>query len=514
MNFIPKSLLKKLYTRGSLVKHTDGLSFNIKNRLMDVQIKELLQLEIDGENIPMDLVSIDLGQGSVKVKDGINDEGFALKLGESFMMHVNKPLNGQAKLDVGFKFNTAPFGKLSFDITDSINQETEERENRIPRIMDNDYSDEAMKLRRHFVEEITKVNTQAFYEEPKDKSVFKGNIEHLTGFAQVPMGIAGPIKVNGEYADGEYLIPLATTEGTLVASYNKGIKLINEVGGVSCQIISDSMQRAPVFIFDNIRTAAQFASWVKTTDAEFKEFAESTSNHLKYLHTEVYQTGRNVFLRFNFFTGDAAGQNMSNKAAFAICQWILETFKGISNFFLESNMATDKKHSFINSLHSRGKRAIAEVTVPNDLLIKHFGIEAKQLQNHARVAGLGSMMAGVSNNGLHSANAMAALFIALGQDVANLAEGTSAFLNCDVLENGDLHASITLPSLIVGTVGGGTGLPTQKTCLQMLDCYGTGKAKKLAEIIVGVVLAGELSLASAISSLDWVAAHENYGKNR
>jgi hydroxymethylglutaryl-CoA reductase (NADPH) len=289
---------------------------------------------------------------------------------------------------------------------------------------------------------------------------------------------------------------------------------MNEVGGVSCQVISDSMQRAPVFIFGDIQTAAKFADWVKTKDSNFKEHAESTSNHLKYLQTEVYQTGRNVFLRFNFFTGDATGQNMANKAAFAICQWILESFEGIQNFYLESNMATDKKHSFINSLHSRGKRVVAEATIPNDLLIKHFGVEAEQLHNHSRVAALGGMMAGVSNNGLHSANALAALFIALGQDVANLSESTSAFLNVDLTPNGDLHTSITLPSLIVGTVGGGTGLPTQKTCLQMLDCYGTGKAKKLAEIIAGVVLAGELSLGAAISSLDWVAAHENYGKNR
>lgn len=514
MNFIPKTLLKKLYTRGSLTKAADGFTFNIKNRLIDVQFKGMDTLELDGKEISGEDIFADLGDGKWLSAKEINDQnGFHFKLGKSFNVLVKSQLNGQQNLKLKFRFDTGTFGKLNFEVSDQVNEHKTEREIKIPRNAEDDYSAEAMGQRMDFVESFTGHKPEFLTNEIEDKSVYQGNIEHLTGFAKVPMGIAGPIRVNGEFANGEFLVPLATTEGTLVASYNKGIKLVNEAGGVNCRVIGDSMQRAPVFIFDNLNKAVDFSRWIKTVTPELKEEAEKNSNHLKYESMEVYQAGNNVFLRFNFFTGDAAGQNMVNKAAFQMCQWILESFKGISHFFLESNMASDKKHSFINSLNSRGKRVVAEITFSEKLLVQNFGVDAHQLQRHMRIAGLGGMMAGVNNNGAHTANALAALFIALGQDVANLAESTAGFLHSEVKENGDLYGTVTLPSLIVGTVGGGTALPTQRDCLEMMGCYGTGKAKKLAEIVAGVVLAGEISLGAAISSLDWVAAHEDLGRN-
>ncbi|OEK07496.1 hydroxymethylglutaryl-CoA reductase [Roseivirga misakiensis] len=514
MNFIPKSLLKKLYTRGSLTKADEGFVFNIKNRLIDVHLEGLSQLAVEGTEIQKDQIFADLGDGKWLSVEEINQQnGFGLKLGKSFNVLVASQLNGQKNLNLSFKFDTKPFGKLSFNITDQVNAHKVERALKIPRIIDADYGEEAMTQRQEFVKSFTGTTPANISNPIKDTSVYQGNIEHLTGFAKIPMGIAGPIKVNGEHAQGDFLIPLATTEGTLVASYNKGIKLVNEVGGVNCRVIQDSMQRAPVFIFDSLVKAVDFGKWIKTVTQDLKTQAELGSNHLKYDHVEVYHAGNNVFLRFNFFTGDAAGQNMVNKATFQICQWILETYEGIQHFFLESNMASDKKHSFINSLNSRGKRVIAEVTFPEELLVKNFGVDAHQLQRHLGVANLGGMMAGVNNNGLHTANALAAMFIAFGQDVANLAESTAGFLHTEVLADGSLYGTVTLPSLIVGTVGGGTALPTQKDCLEMVDCYGAGKAKKLAEIMAGVVLAGEISLGAAISSLDWVAAHEDLGRN-
>ena len=514
MNFIPKSLLKKLYTRGSLQRADDGFTFNIKNRLIDVHLSGVKDFEVDGKKISNQKLFAKIGNGPWQSAEQINQQnGFPLGLGKSFDVKVEYPLNGHQELALSFKFDTKPFGRLSFSVDDQISVETEERENKIPRIIDNDHSFEAIEKRLSHIEKFTGVRPQNLNSTPNDLSAYQGNIEHLTGFASVPIGIAGPIKINGAHAQGEFLVPLATTEGTLVASYNKGIKLVNESGGATCRVVEDGMQRAPVFIFKSVTEATDFSKWIKTVEQELKAYAEQGSNHLKYKSVEVYQGGNNVFLRFNFFTGDAAGQNMSNKAAFQICQWILETYAGIEHFFLESNMASDKKHSFINSLNSRGKKVIAEITFSHDLLVKNFGVDAHQLQKHFGVANLGGMMAGVNNNGLHAANAIAALFIALGQDVANLAESTAGFVHCEVKENGDLYGTITLPSLIVGTVGGGTSLPTQKECLEIMDCHGNGKAKKLAEIIAGVVLAGEISLAAAISSLDWVAAHEDLGRN-
>lgn len=514
MNFIPKTLLKKLYTRGSLTKSDAGFVFNIKNRLIDVHFGALNALEVAGVHVPQNQIFADLGDGKwISIEELNKQNGFSLKLGKSFNVLVKLQINGAENLRLDFKFDTKPFGRLSFGVDDQVNELQTERQIKIPRISDSDYSRQAMDKRLDFVKSFTGNDPKYIHQQIENTSVYQGNIEHLTGFAQVPMGIAGPIRINGEHAQGDFLIPLATTEGTLVASYNKGIKLVNQSGGVNCRVVKDGMQRAPVFIFETLSGAIDFAKWIETVPENLKAEAEMSSNHLKYQSVETYQAGNNVFLRFNFFTGDAAGQNMVNKATFQICQWILESFKGIKHFFLESNMASDKKHSFINSLNSRGKRVIAEVTFSERLLVQNFGVDGHQLQRHLGVANLGGMMAGVSNNGLHTANALAALFIATGQDVANLAESTAGFLHTEVMPDGSFYGTITLPSLIVGTVGGGTGLPTQKDCLQMMDCYGNGKAKKLAEIIAGVVLAGEISLGAAISSLDWVAAHEDLGRN-
>jgi hydroxymethylglutaryl-CoA reductase (NADPH) len=514
MNFIPKTLLKKLYTRGSLTKTNEGFTFNVKNRLIDVHFAGLSSLEVDGAQVEKSQIFTDLGSGDwVAIEEIRKQNGFSFKLGKSFNVLVKRHIVDAENVSLDFKIDSKPFGRLSFGVIDQVNEKRIVREVKIPRIAEDDYSRKAMEGRVDFIKSFTGTDPKYIHESIKDTSVYRGNIEHLTGFAQVPLGIAGPIRINGEYAKGDFLIPLATTEGTLVASYNKGIKLVNESGGVTCRVVKDSMQRAPVFIFETLSKAIDFSKWIETVGKELKSEAELGSNHLKYEHVEIYQAGNNVFLRFNFFTGDAAGQNMVNKATFQMCQWILESFEGIKHFFLESNMASDKKHSFINSLNSRGKRVIAEVTFPEKILIQNFGVDAHQLQRHLKVINLGGMMAGVNNNGAHTANALAALFIALGQDVANLAESTSGFLHTEINPDGGFYCTFTLPSLIVGTVGGGTGLPTQKDCLTMMDCYGAGKAKKLAEIIAGVVIAGEISLGAAISSLDWVAAHEDLGRN-
>jgi len=186
----------------------------------------------------------------------------------------------------------------------------------------------------------------------------------------------------------------------------------------------------------------------------------------------------------------------------------------VRKFYLESNLATDKKASLVNLLHSRGKRVTAECTLKREVFLDVLRVEPKSLAAHWGVANVGAFLAGANNNGLHSPNALAALFIATGQDVANLAEGSSGILYTELTPDQDLYCSITIPSLIVATHGGGTGLPTQRECLEVLGCYGAGKVHKLAEIIAGVVLAGEISLGAAISSMDWVPSHERYGRNR
>jgi hydroxymethylglutaryl-CoA reductase (NADPH) len=205
---------------------------------------------------------------------------------------------------------------------------------------------------------------------------------------------------------------------------------------------------------------------------------------------------------------------MVGRATFAACSWIIDTYPGIQHFFLESNFATDKKASQVNIMRTRGKRVTAEATIKRDVLIQHMRVEPESLVYHGGIANVGAILSGANNNGLHSANAITAMFIATGQDVANVSESSAAVIYAELTPDKDLYISITIPSLIVATYGGGTGLATQRECLDLLGCVGKGKVNKFAEIVAGVVLAGELSLAAAISSSDWVSSHEQYGRNR
>jgi hydroxymethylglutaryl-CoA reductase (NADPH) len=379
---------------------------------------------------------------------------------------------------------------------------------------DNNYSAEMIGERQRFVQEFSGVELHHVAAYSFDPAETRGNIENFTGVAQVPIGFAGPLRVNGEHARGDFLIPLATTEGSLVASYNRGMKVLNLAGGVTCTVSADCMQRAPVFVFDSAREARGFRDWVSAHLDEIRSVAEATSHVAKLLYVDPYLSNKFAYLRFNFATGDAAGQNMVGRATEAASSWILAHAPGVRRFYLESNFATDKKASQVNVLRTRGKRVTAEALIPRDILREHLRVDPETLQYHAGVANVGAFLSGANNNGLHSSNAITAMFIATGQDAANVAEGSAAIIYSEVTGTGDLYVSITIPSLIVATHGGGTGLPTQRECLQVLGCWGKGKVNKLAEIVAGVVLAGEISLAAAISALEWVPAHERYGRKR
>jgi hydroxymethylglutaryl-CoA reductase (NADPH) len=292
------------------------------------------------------------------------------------------------------------------------------------------------------------------------------------------------------------------------------MKLLRESGGVTTTLCDDAMQRAPVFVFKSAREARAFGLWIAENIGEIKRRADATTRIGRLRDIEQYAASHFRFLRFNFTTGDAAGQNMVSKATKAACDWIYKVYPGIEQFYLESNFATDKKSSFVNQLHTRGKRVIAEATIPSRLIERMMRTDVKSCHRARQVVNLGSFMAGVNNNGNHSANAIAALFIATGQDAANVAESSAAVIHAEMTPHGDFYYSITMPSLIVATYGGGTGLATQRECLEMLGCYGEGGVKKFAEIVAATVLCGELSLGTAVVSDEWVASHDRYGRNR
>ncbi len=511
---IPSLVLKQLYTFGSLENTSDGVQLTLKNRLSDAIFTGMLGLTIDGNKVPLEELEIRLGSGKALSPAEISPEvSVPFALGKTIDMVWKGQTLEVGKHQIGFEFSASPFGTLSFKVKDSIRLHREDRVT-VPIDKEDDFSPEIIAKRQEFVREYSGADPKNVFSYSFDPKVANGNIESFTGVAQIPIGFAGPIKINGEHATGEYLVPLATTEGTLVASYNRGIKVMNLSGGVICTVSDDRMQRAPVFVFDSAREARDFRGWVYENMGEIRQVAEATSSVAKLLEIDIFLSNKFAYLRFNFGTGDAAGQNMVGRATFAACSWMLDNVDNVRSFFLESNLATDKKHSQINLMRTRGKRVTAEVVIPRDVLVQHMRVEPATIHYQAGVSNVGSMLSGANNNGCHSPNGITAMFIATGQDVANVAESSSAIVYTELTPEGGVYISITIPSLIVATFGGGTGLPTQSECLDILGCRGRGKVKKLAEIIGGVVLAGEISLASAICSLDWVSSHEKYGRNR
>ena len=510
---IPSMLLRQLYTTNSLKNVENGVQFALKNRLSDGEFTELTSIKLNGSDVPKDKISVDLGDGNFVPAEHIQNAAFPLRQILTVKCASGNLEHGKHKIEIAFK--AKPFGSLKFEVEDSIAQ-TESLEVRIPRDNTDDYSESAIKARQDFVENYSGAKLEHTRKYSFDPHITAGNVENFTGVVQIPIGFAGPLKVNGEYATGEYLIPLATTEGTLIASYNRGIKVLNLSGGVKSTVVSDAMQRAPVFVFEDAREGRKFVSWILNNIEKIKEEAEATSSVAKLKYIDPYTANKFVYLRFNYTTGDAAGQNMVGRATFAACSWIIDAYEKdrIKHFYLESNFATDKKASQVNIMRTRGKRVTAECTVPRDVLIEHMRVEPESLTYHSGIANVGAFMSGANNNGAHSANGITAMFIACGQDVANVSESSAGIIYSELTPEKDLYISITIPSLIVATHGGGTGLATQNECLSVLGCVGRGTVNKFAEIVAGVVLAGEISLGSAISSSDWVSSHEKYGRNR
>lgn len=510
---IPDELLQTLYTRGSLENVGAGVQISLKNRLADATITNINGLSIDSSVVDCEDITLRIRDaGVIDASTVTGDTPIPFPLGAVIDVIADRPPLAAGVAPIAVDVDTVEFGRLQFATEDELSHG--QQLIRIPRNRIDDYTADAAAVRRAFIEQRSDVTLDHISHYSLDPMNTQGNIENFTGVAQVPLGLAGPMTVHGEHATGDFIVPLATTEGTLVASYSRGMKVMNLSGGITTTIVDDRMQRAPAFVFSDARAARAFISWVAEQTAAIRDVAESTGSRHRLIEIETYQAARTAYLRFDFTTGDAAGQNIVSQATYAACLWIRDHYQGIDHFYLESNVATDKKASQINMLRTRGKRVIAEAVVKRRPLGDHLRVQPENLLHHHGIADVGSMLAGSTNNGLHAANGLAALFIATGQDVANVAESSAAILHAEPTDDGDLYMSITLPSLIVATHGGGTNLATQAEALRILGCLGDGKVGKLAEIAAALVLAGELSLAAAISASDWVSSHERMGRNR
>jgi len=382
----------------------------------------------------------------------------------------------------------------------------------VPRYKDQGYDSDRVARRRAWVEERTRASLHHVGSYSINSEEMRGNIENPVGVAQIPLGVAGPLHVRGRNAQGLFYVPFATTEGALVRSYERGMVAITRAGGVETSIVADENQISPSFFFETIGEGSSFIPWLKENFDEIKRIAESTTSHGKLKSISCHQIGRQVIANFGFHTGDAQGMNMIVKAVDAVCRWIAQN-RRLSHYFLFSGMCSEKRPSGYLLSRGKGKWVTAGIFLPEGIIFSYLGCTARRLYDVWHSTLMGHLNANaVGYNGQY-ANGLTAIFIATGQDVANVVNSACGITNFDLAEGG-LYVSVTLPALEVATVGGGTGLATQRECLEMMGCYGAGKSGKFAEIVAGAVLGGELSMGGAIASGEFATAHERYGRNR
>lgn len=344
-------------------------------------------------------------------------------------------------------------------------------------------------------------------------ALYARNIENFIGTVKVPVGVIGPLRVNGTHAQGDFYVPLATTEAALVASYGRGAQLISAAGGCSAVLIDAGVARSPGFGFNTVFEAGQFIAWTLGVLPHLAKVVETTSRFARLKDTRVSLEGNHVYLIFDFHTGDAAGQNMVTIATQAMCTYILRETPVQPVFtFLEANHSGDKKASAQSFIFGRGRSVTAEVLIPGEMIRARLHATPEMMATFFRMSAIGGVMSGTIGVQGHFANGLAAMYLATGQDVACVAESAVGVTRFEVTAKDELYASVTLPNLPVGTVGGGTALPTQRAGLDIMRLAGAGHANAYAEVCAAVALGGELSIVGALVANEFAGAHERLAR--
>lgn len=373
------------------------------------------------------------------------------------------------------------------------------------------YTRDDVEDRRNAAEEFTGTSLETVSKYAFDPEIASKNVENMIGTTQIPLGYAGPVRIDGSAAKGEFLVPLATTEGALIASISRGMSVINDGTGVIARVFGDAMTRAPVMQVNDLAHAEQVMDWIDSNMDAIHEAVGSTTSHGKLIRIDKYPNGRNLYLRFAFSTGDAMGMNMATIASEAVCR-LIEKSTGAKMISVSGNMCSDKKPAAINMINGRGKTVVAEARIPKEVVERRLHAKSSAIvETNTRKNLIGSSMAGTLGANAHAANMVAALFIATGQDPAQVVGASMTITTCEDID-GDLYICVRMPTLEVGTVGGGTRLPCQKEALSMMDCLGADKARKLAEIVAATVLAGELSTLAAQAAGQLGSAHAALGR--
>ncbi len=346
-------------------------------------------------------------------------------------------------------------------------------------------------------------------------SAYQRNIESYIGTVNIPVGLAGPLRIHGRAGTTDYRVPLATTEAALVASYNRGAKLLTAAGGCSALVVDEAVSRTPVFAFDRVTDAKTFADFISEHSDKLNFVVAGVTSHGRLLSVRPIMEGNHVYVDLRYKTEDASGQNMVTFASEAICKVFLENAPvKPRHWFLEGNLSGDKKATAQTLSDVRGKRVVADARIPREFVCQQLHTTPERMVDYWYASAIGGVMSGSTGINGHYANGLAALYLACGQDVACVAESATGITRLEKTEDGDLYASVTLPNIMVGTVGGGTGLPSAKACLNILGLAGSGNSTALAEVSAAIVLAGELSIIAAFCSGDFASAHRSLSRGQ
>lgn len=340
----------------------------------------------------------------------------------------------------------------------------------------------------------------------------RGKIENLVGFAQVPLGIAGPLTCDTSKGIRHVYIPLATTEGAMVASYSRGMKLVAAGGGARARVLREGLTQNPVLVYADNRAAEAAAHKAAKSLARWQKLVARQTRHGALVKIEPRTIGRRLVLQLWFTTGDAIGINMAARAADTLSADLAQRTAALERHVHGQDV--EKRANARALVEGRGRSVVAEAVIPRSALAELGRTTPEAMVAILETYRVGYAELGTQNWLIQAANGLAGLFLACGQDLAYVVECATGQLDFAITDDGDLYASVHMPSMLVGTVGGGSGQGTAWECLQLLGCAGEGGANTLAELAAATVLSGEVSLMAAFTAGEFVAAHERLGRNR
>ncbi len=390
---------------------------------------------------------------------------------------------------------------------------------RIPRFSKKaHYSPEAVQRRLEWARQVSGSPLSNIAKSILKPESLAGNIENYIGAVQIPVGLAGPLLIRGSYVDEYVPLPIATTEGALISSISRGAKACNLSGGVHVHVQRQHMVRAPVFFCDSMEGAVNLEKWVQEHLPGIRDKAESVSSVARLEKITPVVFGKALHLKFYFTTGDAAGQNMTSACTWIACEWIARQVRDdpfIKYLWhnIEANMSGDKKANYQNFIEGRGVTVTASCFINRKVLKRILRVTPERFARIWSEAEFCAHETGMLGSNINFANVIAGIFAATGQDMACIHESATGIFKAYLKDDG-LEFAVLLPSLVAGTVGGGTKLPVQKECLELMGCYGQGGLFRFAEIVAGACLSLDISTGAAIVTNDFVSAHERLGRNR